>query len=1309
MKKWFLTFIIFVFLVACSKQELPQFTSEIKQTEQDLAQLQSCLGFRPYDHQLSHQGTLKLFECNKWHLQFPNLYKALTEIKVSDWDYIMSPIDDAFFNDLEGRKKFLGLLKDLDQKKSIDNLGSVGRRVFKTALLPLMARTENKEAWGKIVKVLGLPQEKRNILFNFSQALVSTIGKSETSLKKNLYPVFKLPGIQPHKDWLYDFLAKRYRAGNLNQDLAVFGEFFNQKAQPFWFYSWVKDPTSSSEIFQKIFVYSVFQAPNVKDDVRFLQKTLRTGLNCNQQNQKNYVDVKPEIASIVEFLKTSTRADFFEKQLDHKAKLSIFSNFCTSIDIDGTENKQFIPVFERLFDTVEDFFQERHQYDWIKGLHQASSVSGNPFYFVDFLAGTFFEKVENISRYLNDEDTETLFPAIFDLFKNVPLKDYPAVYQFMKSLDDPEIKEIISEWMGFWLTLSSEERLAFYDLMEIYLAPEFHTYDVLSNYTKTFVLFPNLTNNLKKSYFDENGNEEKLVLALQHLASKLSQKDVMTELSEFYSEKHMGKVIRALTYGLNDAPTIQVSSQEEEDVFVPFVINEDEKRIKTYATCIDDIRNLEKKGMAYYELIASYPISCMKINDGAITHKLFIWFKTIDTIYAQNYGDQYVLFDRNGILKNESLSQILNAMLVINEAYLQSNRGLTLHDMMGDLKTEILEKENYLVIEPVLRMLGHFYASEHVNLKRFYQTMISKVTKVSDQEIKKFLTPMSQYVVDLKNHESILETNVGKKDCRDLNPNLGVNPCLNTKEIKQGMRKLWSFVFKRYDGAAPMLEELAAMLHPAGGMEIPYPSIKGVKHTITLEEIVRFFHHMSMENDKRTFVYKTENSESKVSVDTLSQLEVVIRDIGFLNDFYGAYFKNTVASAKVYKTQVEKLKSQVNLMESSGDFLRRTKVFPLETKWKLSNIKESYNSLIHVDDEFPLGNKSYKYGPMMQSILALVTKTSAPDVQNFTAFWFPNDKFGLRHQGRFLTEFVNISGMRHISQFLENRFGQDVEKAINIESFKRINAIPARFHLEKLQATLRILADKYAKNENDVFYEMSDDLVEWVATLSYGELRIVEGALINTALLLSYNDSDSLDSVLDVLEVFFELYRPLKASWPKEKKVFEVVQDIATFLEVAVKRVNNSPNEQKWINQVFNVLKSMTLDNNKAGLEILVQSVKSNPSVWIQDVLDFVTQAKKLGSSWNLSQARQFNQTFTMLLGHPHLDFSGLKSWLLGTTIDPKHDLELLRLSHFLTQTLNYEGQKRTRFYVAIDELLNKEGQTLETLLKTASSVFSFK
>jgi cellobiose-specific phosphotransferase system component IIA len=53
--------------------------------------------------------------------------------------------------------------------------------------------------------------------------------------------------------------------------------------------------------------------------------------------------------------------------------------------------------------------------------------------------------------------------------------------------------------------------------------------------------------------------------------------------------------------------------------------------------------------------------------------------------------------------------------------------------------------------------------------------------------------------------------------------------------------------------------------------------------------------------------------------------------------------------------------------------------------------------------------------------------------------------------------------------------------------------------------------------------------------------------------------------------------------------------------------------------------------------------------------------------------------------------------------------MELLRLSAFLTQTISYEGQKRTRFYVALDQLLNKESQALEELLHTASSVFSFK
>jgi hypothetical protein len=1307
--KWFIQIsLLLIVVAACTKQEVPRFKSEINQTEIDRIQLQSCLGFRPYDHQFSHANILKLFDCTKWSKEFPRIYESLSNTNPNDWNNVFGPIDDQLFNNIEGRKKFLGILKDLDRKNAIKDFGTLGKHFFSSPIVKILSDGKNQSSLKNIIKIFNLPEIQRNKIANFSKTFTRAIGKTEKSLKSDFAPVLKNKNVGHLKIWIYDYLAKKYLKGELNEDLQVLGELFNKNSKHFWFHSWLRDPSVNRNVFADIFNYSSLKANGVTKDVRYLQQSIIKGLECQQKNQTHKVDVKPEITDIVEFIKNSSQTTFFEKQLDHKAKLSIFSNFCEKIYIDNQEQSEFIPVYERLFDQVQDFFLVRSQYEWIRGLHRATSITQNPFYFIEFMSGNFYSKIEDVIIQLENDDQNSLTPPIYDFFKNIPLSEYDNIHDFFNLLQDPELKSILDQVIGLWIQLSDTEKELLNGLFEALLEKDMHLFDLSNFANRLFDTFPTLITELKKDYKTEQTTSF-LANSLQIIASQFNDNDVLNELSDFFGEKHMVRVIHALTYGLNDTPTMALEDQNVEEIYSSFVLNEDEQKIKSYAKCIQDIRALEKKDHSYYQLISAYPQSCMQISDGAITHKLFIWFKSIDLIYSQQYGDQYVLFDQNGLLKNESLTQVLNLILVSNEVYLTNNKNLSLHDFIGDIKDELLVKENYKILDSIFHLLGSFYNENSLQVEKYYSHLVNNLVNKKDIEIKNFLKPLSSYLVDAKSIKLVTDEGRFKESCKDLNANLGVNPCLSQTELKQGIHNLWKYLFTNFDGAKPMAEELVALLHPDGGIKIPFFSRKSLKYSISLEEIVRFFHHMSLNNDLRTVTYKTKNSQTTSEENTLAQLEVVIRDISFLNNFYGAYFKNTVAAAKNYKQKVSSLKKEVGMMEKSGGTFRKLKIFPEETEWKLFNIIQTYDSLIHVDDEFTLGKKSYRYGPMMQSILALVTQSSDPDVQKFTAFWFPNTEFGNRHQGRFLTQFVNLSGMRHLSQYIHNRMGNDIEKAILEKQFRTLNNLPSRFSLNKLQEKIRFVAENYAKDDSDVFYEINNDLIDWISSLSYSELRIAENVLVNSLLLLSDSKEEKLDHFLPLVDKFFEIYRPIKKYWPKERKLIDLLKDLNPFLESLLRKNEVDEGSRVWWNQALTISNVLILEHNGLGLDLLTKAFKVNTKEMMSDVFNIVDQFKKLNSDWSLEKTKKFDQTYRSFLSHTHLEFSGIKNWLSGTVTQPNHKLELLRLSHFLSQTINYEGQSKSRLYVVIDQLFNKERANLEMLLNTANASFSFK
>jgi hypothetical protein len=61
---------------------------------------------------------------------------------------------------------------------------------------------------------------------------------------------------------------------------------------------------------------------------------------------------------------------------------------------------------------------------------------------------------------------------------------------------------------------------------------------------------------------------------------------------------------------------------------------------------------------------------------------------------------------------------------------------------------------------------------------------------------------------------------------------------------------------------------------------------------------------LSGEKTKKEFIFYEKDSSRKGLGTVLDRLEIVIRDISFLNNFYGAFFKNTVAEAKDYKKEI---------------------------------------------------------------------------------------------------------------------------------------------------------------------------------------------------------------------------------------------------------------------------------------------------------------------------------------------------------------------------------------------------------------------
>jgi hypothetical protein len=265
---------------------------------------------------------------------------------------------------------------------------------------------------------------------------------------------------------------------------------------------------------------------------------------------------------------------------------------------------------------------------------------------------------------------------------------------------------------------------------------------------------------------------------------------------------------------------------------------------------------------------------------------------------------------------------------------------------------------------------------------------------------------------------------------------LGVNPCNNNESLLNSISFIRSKLLNAQNSENPIALITQWLFD---GIEIPR-GIESRKHKLTLKEFVQFIFNASDESTKYSIFHHSKSGVVEVKANLLERLELVIRDIGFINNFYGAFFKNKLSKSVHYQESLKSLKKQLKLMVGSAGFFRSVNIYPDKTRYLLKNVFNSYDSLIEVDNEFPqIDGSVNKYGDMVQAILTLLVRSSKEDTIDFNPYQKPNETVTEGHNGIILTELMNLSLFRHLSIYLRTISDNKIENIINDPEFKLIS------------------------------------------------------------------------------------------------------------------------------------------------------------------------------------------------------------------------------------------------------------------------------
>jgi hypothetical protein len=528
--------------------------------------------------------------------------------------------------------------------------------------------------------------------------------------------------------------------------------------------------------------------------------------------------------------------------------------------------------------------------------------------------------------------------------------------------------------------------------------------------------------------------------------------------------------------------------------------------------------------------------------------------------------------------------------------------------------------------------------------------------------------------------------------CSELVSSLGANPCQIKTSQREGFLKILRILKRKNEDDNSLIKELLSWVHPSGGIKLPFKKPTTRKHQASIDEMIRFLYDLSSQDTMKSFTYHSESSIESTQGTVIDRLEVIIRDIGFSNNFYGAYFKNQVASSTDYRQNLIDSEKLLKLLDKSGGIFRGTRSLPEDSKYRLKNARQTYGSLIDLSDNYIQADGTTRsYGPFIQSLLAAIGTSSKRSTQKFNAYRIPSEPVVEGHNGIFLTTIVEMSGLRHLAQFVRSRFDSNLSE-LNTNNFKKINSnlIP-RHDLTKIQNALQSVLDKYLDNDRNQINLLIEDAVGFFSALKPNEQKQVEEIALKVMLLLSDDNvsTRNIETLAKVMELSIEM-------WPEIREIIFDLKNKELLLGLINNSLNNLVSNPSELNRIADVLVSSELFTIQDFKNLLTdKEIKLQLTGFLNQIV----------SMQDFQSILNWSETFQAIFSPKDTQWESLKSWY-QTALGQKQDKLTVSL---LISFLGEKSGNEYRLKGVMDELFLNHRPELEQFLTETFKSLEFK
>lgn len=1165
----FLIIALFV-LGACSGPKEPA-SSGISESERVVAK--SCREVDLYNEPLSQNNLLSLFQCFGWDKVYSHLFESIGSIDQKTWDAVLAPLNESFFSNSLKQKFFYEYLASLKYQDGYEQI---------SLLLDKLAE-KSGDLYTVFKKISTLTEDEiYNLLSvvnvqNFEQSIVGFTNIIELleneKIKKEIN---KLRKIDKFNDQFIDVLNRLSeldknsleltleKLGRLNDNDGI----VNIIQQKSFRVSDIIDVITIGKKYSELSRYSDFILRHLDDKL-----TCPSGIKINFRN---------ELEQLTHNVRNKTRSENLEALVDSDSKLLIFNQICSVTDSE-VYNK-----FAYIHAVIDSIVDNKNMVELLLHFHRFtynSSERDSSFDILRLLSSSSFKEIQEITSLANNNSN--LFQMIYDgissdfVYLNTNLNSALA---FVKNKNSHHaIITLLSMWRGMDLA----QKKAFVSMLELGLGQDYKISRSLNHIMlflseNDFGLIQRLRLLMHNSDY-----AKKIKILLQNVSGDI----VAQELISFLSRDNFIKLIKFVT---KDTVVEEHVLENHMDLQIPFFfpLSDYSEGELGSISCLHKLNESLFDPFGFQNTLSSYNDICQINTQNYVLPAINIGLaKTSKEIRETTKFD--ILDSKEGLFNKDLVNMYLGLVLSANQSFnFCGGINCVLDNAM------VLQENNILL--PILKP-----ALEFVNIltksKEDFDIDPTRVKSLSEFSFSLFSTLKDGHL-SVQRYPDVCPVLIS----------IGDSTCLDKSRLHMYSNELVDELFDANLDKKPLVHNLILAMSSKG-----LDGVEGESHILSFSDLLSMFYDLGDEGTQLLTTYENSSGDRfQYSLTTIQRIEILLREISFSNNYYGAYFNNTVAAAKNYISKVKSLKKQSKLMNRASGLMIMKNLLPSEAKRGLYNVVESYDSLI--EPSTAINNRIHSN--TLQTVMLAGVLSSKSNHQSFSPIKRIDEDFIEGHRSLFLTNLAQMGIMTKISSIIRSNFKSltEFENYLYGDEVKQIDVKLIKF--ANLNSTYRLIEtiNSDLKSKKSI-KEILEILIKKINSLTLTQQSQLINSLVRTTkLFILSSNIDPVNLSTKELRVLLHFIKAFLVHIDIDEfdSIVRLMGMFNAAFENSEDRGNVSSSLTSILGTVIESLASMKeseafskIDNIAAGLPGMLKSFKYIDSITDKEDLEYLVAA----------------------------------------------------------------------------------------------------